>query len=184
MESVDLLTAITNLSGQLDSILVLLKYLAYALGLAYIGQAIMKGLRASSGTGMMGPDQSSKGWFGTFLVAGLLLDMDHTTGVVFSSFSGGSSLTGLPGGGAAAALGYVPVGGADFSAAIVAVLRVVSLLGWYTTLRGFMCWKAAAEGGQHGQDDPAWQGATHILFGSLLINITETMAMVRSSVLG
>lgn len=186
MDSVDILTAITNLSGQLDPILELIKYIAFVVAMVYLVQGILKGISASSSSGSMyGQDQSSKGWFVLFLIGGLLLDFDHTTQVVWASFgSGQDGLTNLPGGGAAAALGYVPVGSADFSAAIVAILRFISLFGWYTSLKGFMCWKSAAEGRQGGQEDPVWQGLTHILFGSLLINIADTMAMLKSSISG
>ncbi|GIK74381.1 MAG: hypothetical protein BroJett021_33690 [Chloroflexota bacterium] len=182
METVDLLTAITNFGNELPGIYELLKFLTYAVALWYIAHGVLGMIENSKNPG----NGRSGSGFGILLVGALLLNFDNTMSVIFSSMSGHDGVSSMPGAGAASAIGYVPSGGVNFSAAIVAVMKFITVVGVFSAFKGFMLWKRASEGHHSagGGEDHVWQGMTHIFFGALCINITETAQMFRSTITG
>jgi hypothetical protein len=170
----DLGQAIINLGRQMPSLYLLVKVVAWAVGLTLMGVAVFKAIQASRNHGHVDGMQPVTLAF----VATLFCGLGELAGAISASL-------GISGNDVSAIIGYLPQSGplAAFSiAAIGAAFMIAAFFGWYSLFSGVRLWKNASEG--KGQGNEVGRGFAHIIFGVCCINAGATLGTLLKSLAG
>lgn len=152
----------------------LLWLLGALVGTLYVGAALLKMARASR---LPGQSTVTTGDIvPVILVGALLLNLRVFINTAWNSMAAGT-------------ISYGPVAYAQaaefgkFADAINAVLTLASVAGGCYFFKGVLLLKRAAVEGQssQGADDATWRAMTHMLAGSLLVQIADTIERFRQS---
>lgn len=152
----------------------LLWVLGALVGTIYVGSALLRMQRASRL-----PGQSPVTFddiVPIILIGGLLWNLSGFINAVWNSFGTGT-------------VSYGPIsysGTADFgrlAVAINAVLTIASVAGGIFFFKGVLLLKKACMDGQssHGADDSVWRAITHMVGGTMLVQIPDAIEAFRQS---
>ncbi len=171
----DLATMMVNLADELTAPAWKLLWVVAALcGTAYFGHIILKMMRASQFPGQRSLTLGDVA--AVAIVAACMLNLSQLINAAWNSMGTGTVSYGPISYSGAASFGV-------FAAAINAVLTLVSVAGGYFFFRGVLLWRKAAVAGDssHGTDDVVWRAATHMLGGACLVQITDMIERLRST---
>lgn len=144
------------------------------IGTLYVGGALLRLVRSHSVQGS--PPVTVGEIVPVILVGGLMANLSSFINATWNTFSSG-------------AVNYGPIayeGAADFGKfadAINAVLTLASIAGGVFFMKGVMLLKKSAMEGHSsgGSEDTTWRALTHMLFGSVLVQIPDAIDAFRSS---
>jgi len=144
-------------------------------GFLYMGHVLLRMHRASRF-----PDQSHAVTLGDLvgvaIAAACMVNLSVFINATWNSMGTGT-------------ISYGPIsydGAADFgvfSAAINAVLTIVSIAGGYFFFKGLLLWRRATVSGHtsHGADDLVWRSVTHMFGGACLVQVTNVIDAARAT---
>lgn len=152
----------------------LLWALGVLIGTAYIGGALLRLSRAHSVQGS--PPVTIGEITPVLLVGGLMANLSEFINRTWNTFGSGT-------------VSYGPIsyeGAADFGKfadAINAVLTLASIAGGVFFMKGVMLLKKASMEGHSsgGSEDTTWRAITHMIFGSVLVQIPDAIDGFRST---
>lgn len=155
---------LANLNAALPDALNLVLYLAYAIGLFYVADAIFAGIRKSG---------DPRGVPGTkpvvaLIIGGAMMSVGTIASAAVASMTGEDWTVSRT----LSYFGGTPQANAHLQN-MRAIMNIVMVFGYIGVVRGLMLWKAAGDGdkGGHGLDNHVISGTVMVLFSALAINM-------------